>query len=149
MKQNVSTPVAAIVLALVILLSVVVFGRPRAGAGGKEQFVLPYAPPSDEGELATLRQGLEPLGIACLMPPLAGDQRKGARVALVAPEGPAGRGGMKPGDLVTSVNGIKVGGPYVIVGALRRADPKKPNAFVVIRAGKEKKLVIAGWMPAP
>lgn len=150
MKQNVSAPVAAIVLALAILASVVVFSRPRAGGSlDQEPFILPYAPPVDENQMQILRQGLAPLGIACVMMPLASDRFKGARVALVAPGSPADLGGMKAGDLVTGFNDIKVSSPYAILAALQRVDPKKPNAVVVVRAGKEEKLVITGLRPPP
>jgi membrane-associated protease RseP (regulator of RpoE activity) len=148
-KQNVSAPVAAIVLGLAILVSIVVFSRPRAGGPEQAPFVLPSAPPVDENEMRILHQGLAPLGIACVMMPLASDRFKGARVALVAPGSPADRGGMKAGDLVTAFNDIKVSSPYSILAALLRADPKKPNAVVVVRAGKEEKLVITGLMPPP
>jgi S1-C subfamily serine protease len=148
-KQNVSAPVAAIVLALAILASVAVFSRPRAGGPEQEPFVLPYAPPVDENEMRILHQGLAPLGIACVMMPLASDRFKGARVALVAPGSPADRGGMKAGDLVTGFNDIKVSSPYAILAALQRVDPKKSNAVVVVRTGKEKKLVITGLRPPP
>jgi len=148
-KQNVSAPVAAIVLALAILISVVVFSRPRLAGPAQQPFMLPPSPPVDENEMQMLRQGLGPLGIACVMPPLGSDRFKGARVALVGPGGPADRGGMKPGDLVTRFNDIKVSSPYAILAALQRVDAKKPNVVVVVRAGKEEKLVITGLKAPP
>jgi hypothetical protein len=147
-KQNVSAPVAAIIIALVILGSIALFSRPRFGkANPGEAFVLPSAPPVDEDRMKLLYQGLAPLGIACVMPPLAPDRLKGARVALVARGAPADRGGIKPGDLITRFGDVKVTNPYAIIAALMRADPKKPSTVTVVRAGKEQKLTITGLTP--
>jgi S1-C subfamily serine protease len=56
---------------------------------------------------------------------------------------------MKPGDLVTTFDGLEIPHPLAIVGALQRVDPKKPSTVVVVRAGKERKLAIAGLKPPP
>jgi len=149
-KQNVSAPIAAIVIALVILGSIVYFSRPNAAKAPQEDvFVLPYEPPVQDTDLQLLHQGLAPLGIACVWPPLASDRFKGARVALVGPGSPADRGGMKPGDLITKFSGLPIPNPLAVAGALQRVNPKKPSTVIVVRAGKEQTLTIAGLKPPP
>jgi S1-C subfamily serine protease len=147
-KQKVSAPVAAIIFALVILVSLVIFNRPQP-APPDEVFTLPPAPPLEDSELSALRQGLAPLGIALVMPPLGDDRFKGARVAAVAPSGPAGKGGMKAGDLITEFNGVKVTQPFTVAGMVVKVDPNKPSEVVVQRAGKEQKLTITGIKVLP
>jgi S1-C subfamily serine protease len=147
-KQRVSAPFAAIILALAILFSLVVFSRPKP-VPEDEVYVLPYSPPLDESQLKALRTGLRPLGIAIVMPPLGQDRFKGARVAAVAPGSPAGKGGLKAGDLITQFNGVGIAQPFAVAAMVARADPKKPNELVVKRAGKEQKLVITGIKPVP
>ena len=114
----------------------------------QQPFVLPPEPPVEDSKLEALRQALRPLGVVCVMPPLATDRLKGARVALVGPGSPADRGGLKPGDLVTRINGLEIANPYAVAGALGRADPKKPTTIIATRAGKEQKIVITGLKPA-
>lgn len=145
MKQNVSAPVAAIIILLAIVASIALFTRPNFSRSAADQpFVLPPAPPVDEQETQGLRQALAPLGIACVMPPLASDRFKGARVALVMPGGTADRGGMKPGDLITGFDAVKVSSPYSVAAALQRASPLQPSTVLVVRAGKEQKLTVTG-----
>ncbi len=148
MKQKVSAPVAVIILALAIIVMLVIFSRPQP-VQQDQVFILPPSPPVDDNEVTALRQGLMPLGIALIMPPLGDDRFRGARVAAVAPQGPAGKGGMKAGDLITDFNGIKVTQPFSVVGGIMKADPNKPSIVVVQRAGKEVKLTITGIKVLP
>ncbi len=148
MKQKVSAPAAVIILALAVLVSLFIFSRPQP-APPDEVFMLPPAPPVEDSELTALRQGVGPLGIALVMPPLGDDRFKGARVAAVAPTGPAGKAGMKAGDLITEFNGAKVTQPFTVAGMVMKADPNKPNEVVVQRAGKEQKLTITGIVMMP
>ncbi|MFB3882038.1 MAG: PDZ domain-containing protein [Armatimonadota bacterium] len=149
MKQNVNAPVAAIIILVAVVVFIALFTRPDFSTGGAEKtFVLPPSPPVDEQETQSLRQALGPLGIACVMPPLNSDRFKGARVALVMPGGPADRGGMKPGDLITKFDEIKVSSPYSVAAGLQRVSPQKASTAIVVRAGKEVKLSITGLRPA-
>ena len=149
MKQNVSAPVAIVVIALIVVGSAIYFSRPQSGASsGEKQFVLPPGPPQiDEEHTKLLHEALDPVGIACLMPPLATDRFKGARVAMVGPGSPAESAGVKPGDLITRFGDAQVASPFDIIGAVMRVDPKKPTPVVVVRAGKQLDIAIAGLKP--
>jgi serine protease Do len=78
------------------------------------------------------------------MPPLPLDRGRGARVSGVAPSGAAGQAGLRPGDLITSYAGVRVGQPYTVAALVQEADPRKPSEVVVVRAGKEVKLTVTG-----
>ena len=112
-KQNVSAPTALIAIVLCAVLAVVVFGR-RAPQhhGSEEVFVLPFAPDVDGNEVAALRAAMAPLGATVVFPPLPGDRSSGARIAFVMPGGPAAAGGLMPGDLVVSFDGMQIPHPY-------------------------------------
>ncbi len=148
MKQNVSAPVALIVIALCAMLAIAIFARPKAERITPEDiFVLPYAPNVDESSLKTLRQAVAPLGVAVIFPPLTGDRFAGARLALVAPGSPAGAAGLQPGDLVRTFNGLEIGNPFALAAAVAMADPEKPSEVVIERAGEEQEIVITGMKP--
>ncbi len=149
MKQNVNAPIAAIIIVVAIIVSVGLFRGSRGMLPEEKTLVLPYEPPVEDSEVNALRQGLAPLGIGCVWPPLANDRFRGARVALVAATGPAGRAGMKAGDLIVKINGLTITSPMTVAAALQRADRKKPSAVVVVRAGKEQVLSVSGLMLPP
>jgi len=118
--------------------------------GEEEETVpLPWSPPVDQNEQRTLRKGLLPLGILAVFPPIGEDRGKGVRVAAVAPEGPAGKAGLQPGDLITSFGGKRLSHPWSLVGALSAASPQGKYEMAVVRAGKERKLVVTGITPLP
>lgn len=149
MRQSVSAPVALIVVALAAAVAVFVFSRQEPKRDPEaEIFVLPPEPPVDEGELTALRRGAAPLGVAVVMPPLAGDRFKGARLGVVVPGSPAARGGLRAGDLVVRFNDTQTTNPYALVAAIMATDPATPNEVVVERAGEERTLTITGVDPS-
>lgn len=148
-KQSVSAPAAAIVLLVGVLGFFVVFNRAKLAPEPEAPTVLPWAPPLEPGELHRLRRGLLPLGVRVVMPPLPSDRFKGVRVALIAAESPAAKGGLQAGDLIVSFDGRHMPYPYALTGLLRRASPDRTYEVVIVRAGEEKTLQITGITPLP
>ena len=156
MKQQVSGPVALLAVLLTLVVAAIIFHNPKLAPGsvglhshGSETEQLPYEPEVNERELSALRQGLQPFGIAVVYPPLAEDRRQGARVAFVAPSSPAGKAGVKAGDLVVSFGGKPVAYPQALIGALREVKPEGKYELEVVRASKTQKLAITGIVPLP
>jgi S1-C subfamily serine protease len=138
-----------IVVALAAAVAVFVFSRQEPKRDpADEVFVLPPEPPMEEAEVAALRRGTAPLGVAIVMPPLGADRFKGARLAMVAPGSPAARGGLQPGDLVLRFNDTATTHPYALVGAIMATDPATPNEVVVERGGEERTLTVTGVDPS-
>ena len=150
MKQNVSAPTALIAIVLCAVLAVVLFGR-REPQGGRPEdvFVLPFAPEVDANEVAALRAAVLPLGASVVFPPLPGDRSAGARIALVAPSGPAAAGGLRPGDLVVSFNGAGIAHPYALASAVAQAEAEQSNEVVIERAGEKQTLTLPGIRKMP
>lgn len=150
MKQTVNAPLALIVVGLCAVLAFYLFSRPQFQPQGEDEvFVLPFSPPRDESEVQALRQMFAPLGVDAIFPPLPPDRQKGVRLALVAPGSPAGIGGLKPGDLVLSFNGEKIGSPFGLAGAIGSLGPEEPFELVVERAGEQQTLTIPGIRRMP
>jgi S1-C subfamily serine protease len=148
-KQSVSAPAAAVVLLMGVLGFFVVFNRAKLAPEPEAPTVLPWSPPLEPRELNQVRQGLLPLGVRVVMPPLASDRFKGVRVALIAAASPAAEGGLQAGDLIVSFDGRHMSHPYALTGLLGRASPDRTYEVVIVRAGEEKTLQITGVTPLP
>ena len=70
---------------------------------------------------------------------------KGVLVAEVTPDGPAGRGGIRPGDALLAVNHQPVRSPEDVAGILKKAQAGKAVLFRVRRG--EASLFVALRMP--
>ena len=150
MKQTVSAPVALIAIALCAGLAFVLFSRSKPETTGAEDvFVLPFAPPVEDNEVSALRKSTFPLGVSVIFPPLPSDRSAGTRIALVAPGSPAANGGLKPGDLVLSFNGMETTQPFALGAALGLAEPETPIEVVVERGGEKQTLVVTGIKRLP
>jgi len=157
-KQRVSGPMVLVVILVVLLAAFVFFSRaewapPGVGVhrhGEEEEAVpLPWSPPVDPGEQRTLRKGLLPLGILAVFPPIGEDRGKGVRVAAVRPGSPAAQAGLEPGDLIKAFDAKRLGQPWGLVALLTAAAPDQQYDMAVLRAGKERKLVVTGITPLP
>jgi C-terminal processing protease CtpA/Prc len=77
---------------------------------------------------------------------LSGENRSdGARVVHVSPGGPAFEAGIRPGDVIVSVNGTDAkgeGGVNRIVRAIHEATPNQKLSIRVMHQGKSKDLVV-------
>ncbi len=77
-----------------------------------------------------------------IMPDFAGSETKGLRVDGVTKGGPADHGGMKKGDIITSVNGMKVENIYEYMSRLGKLKAGQTISVEVIRNGKTEILII-------
>jgi len=64
----------------------------------------------------------------------------GATVANVVSGGPADRGGLQPGDLVTKIDGQAIGDPTALSAAINRRAPGDRIAIEVVRDGSRQQL---------
>ncbi len=67
-------------------------------------------------------------------------KKKGAFVNYVIKDTPAWRGGILPGDFITSVNGARIRDSSQFIQVMSEFDPGAPLTFNLIRLGKEKTL---------
>lgn len=77
-----------------------------------------------------------------IMPDFAGTEKRGLRVDGVTKEGPADRGGMLKGDVIISINGLKVGNIYEYMSRLGTLKHGQTIIVEVIRGEKPEVLLI-------
>ena len=76
------------------------------------------------------------------MPDYAADSKDGMRLAGVSPGGPAEKGGLKEGDVITRLAGKKVGTIYDFMESLGQHKPGEKVEIVIKRNGKDITLQI-------
>ncbi len=69
--------------------------------------------------------------------PAAEPHPRGVLLAAVPPEGPAGRAGLRAGDVLLRVGGQAVAGAKDLPEILRKLEPGRPVAVLVLRDGAE------------
>ena len=73
----------------------------------------------------------------------------GALIAAVSADSPAARAGLKPGDVITAVNGTKVTNPSDLASDIADIDPGHDTSITYLRNGKTQTLSVAvTTMPA-
>jgi hypothetical protein len=77
-----------------------------------------------------------------IMPDFAGTEKKGLRIDGVTKDGPADKGGMKKGDIITALNGMPVGNIYEYMSRLQKLKLGITVNVEVIRNGKNEVLII-------
>lgn len=77
-----------------------------------------------------------------IMPDFAGTEKKGLRIDGVTKEGPADKGGMKKGDIITAMNGMQVGNIYDYMARLSKLKHGQTVSVEIIREGKTEILLI-------
>jgi len=77
-----------------------------------------------------------------ILPDFAGTEKRGLRVDGVTKEGPADRGGILKGDIITSVNGLPVGNIYDYMARLSKLKRGMTVSVEVMRNGKNEILLI-------
>jgi len=148
-QQKVSGPAAVAVIGVALVLFAVVFGRSSLAPKEEPAFVLPPEPPLGSQDIAIMRQGLEPLGITAILPPLLEDRRQGVRVASVKPGGVGEAAGLKPGDLIASFDGQPVAHSVYLVMLVNGSKTGVAHSLTVVRAGKQQMLRVEGLAPLP
>lgn len=71
-----------------------------------------------------------------------GEGAKGALVAAVAPDSPAAKAGLQPGDVLTSVDGHAVASPRELAQLVANDKPGDEAAVVLIRDGGSKTVTV-------
>ncbi len=77
-----------------------------------------------------------------ILPDFAGIEKKGLRVDGVTKDAPAGRGGIKKGDIITGINGMPVGNIYDYKSRISKLKQGMTVSVEVIREGKMEVLLI-------
>ena len=145
-SQNVSAPIAAIVIAAALGLFFVIFNRPSQETAPAARPV-PEPPPVEESQVADMFKGLSPLGVVAVMPQLVEDRMKGVRLAAIVRDSPAERAGLQAGDLVTAFEGNKLVAPEPLIFLLAQVQPKRTYQVEIVRSGKTMQLPVTGITP--
>lgn len=77
-----------------------------------------------------------------IMPDYAGLEKRGMRIDGVTKDKPAYKGGMKKGDIITAIEGKKVGNIYDYMNRLQELEAGQTVSVDVIRDDKETVLII-------
>ncbi len=77
-----------------------------------------------------------------VMPDFAGTEKAGLRIDGVTKDGPADKSGMKKGDIITGMNGMKVGNIYEYMSRLQKLKQGMIVNVEVIREGKNIILLV-------
>ena len=77
-----------------------------------------------------------------IMPDYAGMEKRGMRVDAVTKGKPADKGGMKKGDIITAIEGKKVGNIYDYMNRLQTLEAGQTISVDVIRDEKQTVLII-------
>jgi hypothetical protein len=77
-----------------------------------------------------------------IMPDFAGTEKAGLRIDGVTKDGPADKGGMKKGDIITAMNGMKVANIYEYMSRLQKLKHGMTVNVEVLRDGKTEVLII-------
>ena len=77
-----------------------------------------------------------------IMPDYAGIEKRGMRIDAVTSGKPADKGGMQKGDIITAIEGKKVGNIYDYMNRLQNLEAGQTISVDIIRDDKEKVLII-------
>ncbi|MFA7566846.1 MAG: Do family serine endopeptidase [Alkalispirochaeta sp.] len=97
-------------------------------------------------EKGAVRYGWLGVSIRSVTSEMAADlslpNRRGALVYHVFIDGPADKGGLRPGDFITVINGVSVGSSDALVLEVGELPVGEDAEFVLIRHGQEKKVTV-------
>lgn len=77
-----------------------------------------------------------------IMPDFAGLESRGLRIDAVTKDKPADKGGLKKGDIITAIDGRKVGNIYDYMNRLQTLEAGQTITLDILRDGKEMVLII-------
>ncbi|MDR3505292.1 MAG: Do family serine endopeptidase [Acidocella sp.] len=101
------------------------------------------------GYLGVAAQQVSPQMAQALGLPTDNPAKDGALVAAISPGSPAEKAGLKPGDVITSVNGQTVTSPGDLASDIANVDPNHKADIVYLRNGKQDTVSISvTTMPA-
>jgi serine protease Do len=101
------------------------------------------------GFIGVSAQGVNASMASALHLPTSSSDDRGALVASVEPDSPAGKAGIQPGDVITSVNGHHIGNARELAINVSQIAPGNVAALAVLRDGDKKSVnVTVGTLPA-
>lgn len=77
-----------------------------------------------------------------ILPDFAGTEKKGLRIDGVTKDGPADKGGLKKGDIITGINGMPVGNIYEYMSRLQKLKHGITISVEIIRDEKTQVLIV-------
>lgn len=95
------------------------------------------------GFLGVSAQMISPQMAQVLKLPMGNPNSDGALIAAVAPHSPAEKAGLKPGDVITAVNGQTVTNPSDLASYIANIDPSHKADITFMRAGKQSDVSVA------
>jgi serine protease Do len=101
------------------------------------------------GYLGVAAQQITPQMAQALGLPTEDPTNDGALIAAVSSDSPAARAGLKPGDIITAVNGVKITDPSDLAAEIANIDPDHNANITYMANGKTHELSVAvTTMPA-
>jgi S1-C subfamily serine protease len=82
------------------------------------------------------------VGLDAVRNPSGDELPTGARVVAVQPGGPAAAAGLRPGDVITAVEGTRITGPSDVINAVERAGVGRSLRFSLLRGGESLQLTV-------
>jgi S1-C subfamily serine protease len=77
-------------------------------------------------------------------------EQTGARLLGVAPDGPAGRAGLRAGDVIIAVDGVPIDGNHPLTDVIRGRKPGDVVVIIALRSGAKLTVnVTLGSQPLP
>jgi serine protease Do len=101
------------------------------------------------GYLGVAAQQISPQMAQAMGLPTADPTTDGALIAAISGDSPAARAGLKPGDVITAVNGTKVNDPSDLAADIADIDPGHDTRITYLQDGKSHDISVAvTTMPA-
>lgn len=125
----------------------------RSGPGAGLAFAIPINRARQiSSQLISSGRASHPMigvGLDAVRDEAGGQLETGARVVAVQPGGPAAAAGIRPGDVITGVEGNRIGNPSDVINAVERAGVGRALRITLLRAGGSVQVsVIPGEMAA-
>jgi S1-C subfamily serine protease len=112
----------------------------RSGPGAGLGFAIPINRARQiSGQLISTGRASHPMigvGLDAVRNESGGELERGARVVAVQPGGPAAAAGLRPGDVITGVEGQRIGNPSDVINAVEKAGVGRALRVSVLRGGQ-------------
>ncbi len=95
------------------------------------------------GFLGVSAQMISPQMAQAMKLPMGNPNADGALIAAVAPNSPAAKAGLKPGDVITAVNGQTVTDPGDLAADIANIDPSAKADITYLRGGAKQDVSVA------